>query len=174
MAVRPLFTPGAERTSAVYDNFKLDNNASGHDDFLVYDDYYWYDDFTRYADSVAAVIVRECGGSDPEAPHTYVSAATAAGLLVVAFYRRGGVRGWYERGADGRECLYYNTAYTDLVQARVLVHERAHSIIVGRERAMNPEARPAAVSAGYDDPEYGDEAHRLCRQVERLVVGGKK
>ena len=158
----------------MYESYLVYDNTLVHDDFLVYDDYFRYDDFSRYADSVAVAIVRECGGSDPEAPQTYVAAATAAGLLVVAFYRRGGVRGWYERGADGRECLYYNTAYTDLVQARVLVHERAHSMIAGRERAMHPDMVPPAVSAGYDDPEFGDEAHRLCRRVERLVVGGTK
>ena len=131
-----------------------------------------YDDFARYAGAVAVAIVRECGDNDLSVPQTYVAAATEAGLFVIAYYRRGGVRGWYERGEDGRECLYYNTAYTDFVQARVLVHERAHSMIVGRERAMNPDAMPVAMRAGYDDPEFGDESHRLCRRVERLVVGG--
>ena len=131
-----------------------------------------YDDFARYADSVAMAIVQEAGDNDLCAPQTHVRAATAAGLLVIAFYRRGGVRGWYERREDGRECLYYNTAYTVDTQARVLVHERAHSLIAEREREMYPCSVPPAVIAGYDDSLFGDEAHRLCRRVERLVVGG--
>ena len=129
-----------------------------------------YDDFARCADSIAGQIIQDCGGGDLSVPQTYVAAATAAGLLVLAFYRRGGVRGWYERGEDGRECLYYNTAYTVDTQARVLVHERAHSLIAERERDMYPCSVPAVITAGYDDSLQSDEAHRLCRRVERLVV----
>ena len=150
MAMRPHSTSGAERTFAVIT---------------------FFDVFARYAESVASAIVKECLGNDLGTPQTYVAAATAAGLLVVAYYKRGGIRGWYERDTDGRECLYYNTAYTVDTQARVLVHERAHSLIAERERDMYPESMPPAVIAGYDDSLYSDEAHRLCRRVERLVVG---
>ena len=131
-----------------------------------------YDDFARCADSIAGQIIHECGGGDLSLPQTYVAAATAAGLLVVAFYLRGGVRGWYERDKGGREGLYYNTAYTEDTQARVLVHERAHSIIAEREREMYPCSVPDVVIAGYDDSLLSNEAHRLCRRVEKLVVVG--
>ena len=129
-----------------------------------------YDDFARCADSIAGQIIHESGGGDLSLPQTYVAAATAAGLLVVAFYLRGGVRGWYERDKGGREGLYYNTAYTEDTQARVLVHERAHSLIAEREREMYPCSVPAVVTAGYDDVLQSDDAHRLCRRVERLVA----
>jgi hypothetical protein len=94
--------------------------------------------------------------------------AETLGCRVHAYDVPGGAYGEYvPTEAERIGIIAYNTAYDDVTQCRVLVHEIAHHEL---HQWIPPQLAFAADVCSYSD-HPDDVHHQIARMVERIVLG---
>ena len=116
-----------------------------------------------YARQVAQrILVRQQGGMDE--PQTWIDVATTFGCRVSAYHHPGGELGDYAPAGDGQGVITYNEAVTPPAQAKVIVHEMAHHLLMPLVPGY---LFGDFVMCRYED-DPGDVRHRIARRVEML------
>lgn len=113
------------------------------------------------------LLVRQAGGMD--CPETWIGVAATFGCRVYSYHFPGGPLGDYVPASDGQGVITYNDAITPPAQARVIVHELSHHLLMPLVPGF---LFGDFVRCSYDD-DPGDVRHRISRRVEELCFRRK-
>ena len=108
------------------------------------------------------LLVRQAGDMDD--PETWTRIAVSFGCRLSSYHQPGGALGDYVPSCEGGGVITYNDAVTPPAQARIIVHELAHHLLMPLV--------PGFLFGDYvhclyeDDPD--DVRHRIARRVEEL------
>ena len=108
------------------------------------------------------ILLKQNGPMDD--PETWVPIAEKMDCQVFPFYLEGGKKGEYTPWGDGGGAIVYNTAYSPPAQARILVHEIAHHLLMP---FMPGYLFGEGVECHYDG-NPGDIRERIAKRVEEL------
>ncbi len=108
------------------------------------------------------LLVRQRGEQD--LPETWIDVADRIWCHTEGFYAPGGLSGEYCPSEDGQGAITYNTALTPPRQARVLVHELTHHLLMSVLPGFVLSDR---IQCGYEGDSL-DVRHRIARRVEEL------
>lgn len=116
-----------------------------------------------YARAVAQrILVNQRGSMDK--PETWVEVARRLGCRMCPIHEPGGMNGEYRSAGEGIGVIVYNTAITPPAQARVIVHELSHHLLM----ALVPgDLFEEWHRASYDD-NAPDCRHAISQAVETI------
>lgn len=108
------------------------------------------------------LLVRQRG--DQHLPETWIDVASRTSCRVSGFYAPGGPSGEYSPGLDGWGVITYNTALTPPRQAKVIIHELVHHLLMSVLPGFVFSDR---IQCGYEDDSL-DVRHRIAQRVEEI------
>ena len=120
-------------------------------------------ELAHYSRAVAhRLLLRQRGGMDD--PQTWIDVAASFGCRVLSYHEPGGSLGEYASAEDGQGVITYNDAATPPTQARVIVHETGHHLLMP---LIPGYLFGEFVHCRYDDDPL-DVRHRIAKRVEEL------
>lgn len=97
-------------------------------------------------------------------PNTWIAVAASFGCRVLSYHEPGGCLGEYASTEDGQGVITYNDAATPPTQAKVIVHETGHHLLMP---LIPGYLFGDFVHCRYDDDPL-DLRHRIAKRVEEL------
>lgn len=116
-----------------------------------------------YARRIAQrILIRQRSGMDD--PQAWIDVARSFGCRVVPYHVPGGELGEYAPCGEGQGVITYNDAVTPPAQARVIVHELSHHLLMPLV--------PGYLFGEYERCRYSDDPddtrHQIAKRVEAL------